>query len=175
MVLGMLRYSFTEGYQPIWITYLGTSESDGIGNLVIDASGVIFLGGTTISNYRDTYPCFINDNNPYQSGMLMQLRSELPTLIPTDPPSIPHIVLSAPWPQPSSGHSTVRFDLPESDVVSISLHDAGGRRIQNVLEGVWLNAGTHTKIIRWKHLSPGVYFIQLAGFWSKAVTKLLIQ
>ncbi|HTY36945.1 MAG TPA: FlgD immunoglobulin-like domain containing protein [Bacteroidota bacterium] len=74
--------------------------------------------------------------------------------------------LSQNYPNPFNPSTTVRFDLPEPAVVSLSVYDIGGVRVRSLLQGRALNAGTH--VLAWDGtnqngvpLPSGIYLLRL--------------
>jgi hypothetical protein len=68
------------------------------------------------------------------------------------------------YPNPSTGRTTVRFDLPVASTVLVSVYDAGGRRIATLGRGNWA-AGSGEVV--WngrddagRQVAPGVYFVR---------------
>jgi photosystem II stability/assembly factor-like uncharacterized protein len=89
--------------------------------------------------------------------------SDLPVAV--DPPGPPtRIALSNPWPNPSRGAVRCALTLPEAARVAVSVYDASGRRVVNLIERT-LEAGPHTLI--WsgrdrsgRQATPGVYYLR---------------
>jgi hypothetical protein len=70
-------------------------------------------------------------------------------------------------PNPTRGETTFELYLPRPDEVSMSIFDAAGRRVRDLLDGP-AGAGAHS--IRWdgrskrgEDVAPGVYFVRLTS------------
>jgi len=64
-------------------------------------------------------------------------------------------------PNPVTTAGTLRFSLPAAGLVSLSLHDASGRRVARLLERERLPGGAHQVALDASALRPGLYFAQL--------------
>jgi hypothetical protein len=67
-------------------------------------------------------------------------------------------------PNPSTGRTTIRFDLPVESTVLVSVYDAGGRRVATLGRGTWAAGGGE---VVWSgrddagaKVAPGVYFVR---------------
>lgn len=78
------------------------------------------------------------------------------------------------FPNPSSNSFTTVFFIPENSAVSISLLDAGGRKIKTVAQGNF-EAGNHQLQFEKENLSPGLYLLQLKSDAGIQIQKLVIQ
>ena len=75
------------------------------------------------------------------------------------------IRLDAPRPNPFASETRVSFTLPRASVARLSIHDASGRRIADLVSGQ-VSAGPHSVVWdgrddRGARLPPGVYFARL--------------
>jgi hypothetical protein len=68
------------------------------------------------------------------------------------------------YPNPSSGRTAVRFDLPAESSMLINVYDAGGRRVATAGRGTW--AAGRGEVV-WsgrddhgRPVAPGVYFVR---------------
>ncbi|MCP4547993.1 MAG: T9SS type A sorting domain-containing protein [bacterium] len=61
-------------------------------------------------------------------------------------------------PNPSSGQSSIAFDLPRAAAVELALYDINGRRVETLANGV-LGRGHH--VVRTGDLASGIYLIRL--------------
>jgi hypothetical protein len=80
-------------------------------------------------------------------------------------------------PNPLRTVTELRFDLPRSAQVSLTVHDVGGRTVVRLIEGR-LDAGEH--LLRWdgrdaagRAISSGVYFYRLAA-GGRVITRRLV-
>ncbi len=87
--------------------------------------------------------------------------------------------LSAPWPNPASGETTLRFSLARAGAASLSVHDLAGREVASLARGVHA-PGEH--LVRWdgrgadgRLLAPGLYLARLVtetGVRSTRIARL---
>jgi hypothetical protein len=76
------------------------------------------------------------------------------------------------YPNPFNAQTTIRFAIPESRQVKLTIYDLLGRQVETVLDE-YRQAGVHTVTFDATHLSSGVYFYRLqAGY--KVETKMMI-
>jgi len=64
------------------------------------------------------------------------------------------------YPNPFNPTTTIKFDLPASSQVKLSVYDISGRQISILANGI-LNSGTHSVEFNGAKLASGVYFYQL--------------
>jgi len=76
-------------------------------------------------------------------------------------------------PNPFNPTTTIRFALPAAGHYTLTVYDAGGRRLERIHAGR-LNAGGHDFTWRAESLPSGVYFARLAGNGLGAVRKLVL-
>jgi len=77
------------------------------------------------------------------------------------------VVRLAAWPNPTRGESVLEVYLPRPDEVSLSIYDAAGRLVRNLIKGQ-TRAGTHSltwdgRSERGDIVGPGTYFIRLTS------------
>ncbi len=71
---------------------------------------------------------------------------------------------------PFKQKTTLKYELPENDYVSISLYDSQGNLIRHIKNQVFTEAGSHTLNLDFKELANGLYFCILK---TKTATKNL--
>ena len=72
------------------------------------------------------------------------------------------VALRTPYPNPAAGGAVaIPYELPASGVVRLSLHDALGREVAVLVDGV-RPAGQHAAALASGALPAGVYFVRLA-------------
>ena len=71
------------------------------------------------------------------------------------------LALSAPFPNPTAGRSTVAFELPAAGAVDLAVFDLLGRRVATLVDGE-RQAGAHRVEVRARDLATGVYMVRLA-------------
>ena len=88
--------------------------------------------------------------------------------------SIPtELLLHSAYPNPFNASTTIRFDLPHSSNVSITLTDLTGRRVATLLEDR-LTAGRHRLTWDAKDYPAGVYLAQLKAGDQIRMTKVVL-
>jgi hypothetical protein len=100
-------------------------------------------------------------------GLVRLYRGEDPTGVPGNEPSSPGGVarLFAAYPNPFHPVTTIPFALSKSERVRVSVHDAAGRRVAHVGEGVFPE-GAHRMLWRGvddggRPVPSGIYFVRM--------------
>ncbi|MBP1658260.1 MAG: hypothetical protein H6Q31_2861, partial [Bacteroidetes bacterium] len=79
------------------------------------------------------------------------------------------------YPNPFNPSTTIRYELPKSSTVRLSVYDLLGREV-SVLVNESRNAGVHETTYDAAGLSSGVYFVRMqAGSFVETKTLLLIR
>ncbi len=78
------------------------------------------------------------------------------------------------YPNPFNPTTTISFDLPKGEAVSLSVYNALGELIQTLVEGQ-LSAGKHEVSFDGSRLASGVYFYRLQTSESSVVKKMLLM
>ena len=83
------------------------------------------------------------------------------------PPGTPSLALDAPRPNPAHAGTTLSFELPRAEAVTMRVHDVAGRVVRTLADGVVFGAGRHD--LRWDgrddaggEAAAGVYLVRLA-------------
>ena len=102
-----------------------------------------------------------------------------PTSSPASDVSAPAFRIRA-YPSPSRGRTTVDFDLPRDAAVTITVHDAAGRRVGTVGAGNYqAGRGKLTwsgRDVAGRPVAPGVYFLRgRTSRGESATSRVLIQ
>lgn len=84
------------------------------------------------------------------------------------------IYLLEAFPNPSADRVTTRFNLFESEVVTIEVYDITGRLVRTVMENRPLSAGTHEYAIDLADRPDGVYYIRMST-GSGSQTRRLVK
>jgi hypothetical protein len=94
------------------------------------------------------------------------------------PPVIPELVVSAARPSPFRGETQIELLLPESRVVTVTIHDVAGRRIRTLAERETV---LHGRVFRWTgdtdqggQVPAGVYFARIVA-GSDEVTRKIVR
>lgn len=83
------------------------------------------------------------------------------------------------WPNPFNPATTIAYAVERDGPVTIAIYDVAGRRIRTLLDGVRVEAGSHT--ITWNGLdergvrvSSGVYFCRLNARDAESTAKVIL-
>ncbi|MBD3398801.1 MAG: T9SS type A sorting domain-containing protein [Candidatus Coatesbacteria bacterium] len=74
----------------------------------------------------------------------------------------PQAALLQSHPNPAVGLTTITFELPEAQTVSLELFDVSGRLLRRLIESQPLSAGRHTCTLNTAGLTNGVYLYRLS-------------
>ncbi len=157
------RFSIAGGFSPALV-----GGSAALWNVHFDDSGV--TGGTT---YSATLT-FTSADEPLpgaaaQPALTLALRAEVSTgATAVGPDGLPTVTrLYAPYPNPLSGSTVVRFDLARPSPVTLDVFDLSGRRVARIADGEF-PPGTQT--LHWdgrardgQPLGAGLYFVRMSG------------
>lgn len=79
-------------------------------------------------------------------------------------------------PNPSRGRGVLGFSLPKDGKVSIHLYDIRGRRVDTMVDGLWMAAGPHTVDLnrRAAGLATGIYFYRIETEGSRTSGRIVI-
>jgi len=77
------------------------------------------------------------------------------------------------FPNPFNSFTTIRFDLPEKQFVTVSIFDLNGNLVETLLRDE-LTAGNYS--VRWdaKNRASGIYFVKLAGESTARMSKVVL-
>lgn len=78
------------------------------------------------------------------------------------------------YPNPFNPTTQIRFALPESQVVSISVYDVNGRLISNLIDNARYSAGHHQVTFDGSGLSSGIYIYTLTTSDGLSMTRKLL-
>jgi hypothetical protein len=80
------------------------------------------------------------------------------------------------YPNPFNPSTVIRFDLPVSAPVSITVYDALGRKVARLIDGERLQAGSHAVPFEAAGFASGIYIYRLnAGSYSAAREMILLR
>lgn len=77
------------------------------------------------------------------------------------------------YPNPFNAATTIRYALPETAVVTLSVFEISGRHIVKLVDG-WRQGGVHDVTFDASHLPTGVYFARLTSGDFQQTQKLLV-
>lgn len=84
----------------------------------------------------------------------------------------PGMTLSRPWPNPVRGKTSIRYTLPTSTMITLSVVDVQGRVIRQLASEIQ-SVGVHTVNIT-TDLNPGMYFLRLRAGAVQQTQKMVV-
>jgi subtilisin family serine protease len=120
--------------------------------------------------------------DPYMGWGRLNLWFALQQIVPNDAPEIAEASGSpfrvAARPNPAAYETAVRFTLPVNAWVKVSIHDAAGRRVRELFDGV---GRTGANDVAWdgrdgsgSRVAPGIYFARVESSGRSEVDKIAI-
>ncbi len=100
-----------------------------------------------------------------------------------DPASVPQLLdpaypnefdISTPYPNPFNSSTTIRYQLPKSQQVTMRIFDINGRETTTLLINEQLQAGSHQIIWNATDQPTGIYFAQLQSSGMSEMKKLVL-
>lgn len=91
-----------------------------------------------------------------------------------DSPALPNTLRLLPnYPNPFNPSTVIRYELPESGKVSVSVFDITGKQVARLLDGEQ-KAGHHKIAFSANNLGSGVYFVKLATAKEQTFRKIML-
>ncbi|MBI1798957.1 MAG: choice-of-anchor D domain-containing protein [Candidatus Eisenbacteria bacterium] len=158
------RFSIVGGFSPSLIAGVGRTLSIAFND----------AGATADSEYTATLTLSSTDEplpgTTAQPDLVISMKAQLSSGtvgVETPPPPPQFTRLYAPFPNPLSGSSTVRFDLALAAQARLEVFDLSGRRVTKLADRAF-DPGRYS--VRWdgrgeggRALGPGLYFVRLSG------------
>jgi hypothetical protein len=111
----------------------------------------------------------------FSSGVWRRPLQEVATSADMVPPAAAtQFALAQNYPNPFNPSTTIRFDLPHPERVTLAVYDAVGREIARLAEGAY-PAGVHSVVFDATGISSGVYFYRMTAGSFTEVRKLLLM
>jgi endonuclease/exonuclease/phosphatase family metal-dependent hydrolase len=107
--------------------------------------------GSYLSTTSDHYPVWTRFQFEQDPVSINDLELEIPQ----------RVHLHQNYPNPFNPGTTITFELPQSDVVTLKVYDGTGRLVSILHQQSTLNAGTHHSRFDASHLTSGVYLYRL--------------
>jgi photosystem II stability/assembly factor-like uncharacterized protein len=120
---------------------------------------------------------FENNNNNLYVGTFGRgvFKSGVLTGIENSDPNIPsQYSLAQNYPNPFNPSTTISFDLPVSDEVTIEVFDISGRLVNTIEKSKMYSAGSHSLRFEGGNLSSGVYFYRITTPRFTDVKKMIL-
>ena len=84
-------------------------------------------------------------------------------------------LLDAPVPNPANAQTFVNFELPATATVNMTVVDALGRPVVQVLNNEWMNEGQQQVAIDTRTMAQGMYLIVLEAEGTQLLQKLVVN
>jgi hypothetical protein len=158
--VGLFSSTELDGMNTIW----SPEAHDTIGNVTIDMIDVRQSDGyVAVATYANgTYTTYI---------------TEVPdvSISVTEPEVLPQaFALSAAYPNPFNATTTVPYHLPRAGVVTASVYNLRGQKIETLFQG-WRQAGRQDLQWQPRNVASGVYFIRLDFEDTARITQVVVQ
>lgn len=156
---GGVTWSANERLSEAFDPHLGFPNQNKMGDyfhMVSDDAGFSLAWSATFNGEQDVY---YGRMNLAASGV-------------EDPQDVSLIMLTAD-PNPFTGSTTLRYDLPQDVFVTLAVYDMAGRKISTLVSSRQ-PAGTHLAHLDGSRLASGVYLCRLSAGMAQDTEKLLI-
>ena len=132
--------------------------------MTFEAGDRVRLSTTYENTTNDAIQYGLLSTDEMQFLFYMYFTGTLPTLIQEDdnPSTLNQPSISAPYPNPVQGKSSLNLTMDRTAAVSVEVYNAIGQRVQNLAQGTF-EKGKYT--LEWdaNGVSAGVYFVVLKG------------
>ncbi|MFC2133571.1 SBBP repeat-containing protein [Bacteroidota bacterium] len=160
-------------------TYLGGSFADRAGTILVDNDGSVIVAG---SSYSPDYPVTQNTYRQFLNWSYDVIITRLDSDLSADPTGtkdnddIPEqFILYANYPNPFNPTTNIRFDLPSSEFVNLTVYNLLGEKISNLISEI-KPAGIHTINFDASDLKSGMYIYRIeAGNFVESRKMLLVK
>ena len=78
------------------------------------------------------------------------------------------------YPNPFNPVTQIRFDLPEKNIISLSVYNNLGQEVAVMIKNKFFNPGSYEVSLNGNNLASGVYFYSLKSEKYYAVGKMLL-
>jgi ligand-binding sensor domain-containing protein len=82
--------------------------------------------------------------------------------------------LSPSYPNPFNPSTTIQYQLPQQETVSLEVFDMAGRKVRTLIAGEQQKVGTHTMRFDASNLSSGVYFVRIQAGTFQDIQKITL-
>ncbi|GEM_PF-1339148 len=162
-----------DGTQLLYGSYCGGSEKDFGRHIGIHPnSSAIYIIGETFSN---DFP-LVNAPQTTPGGAFLAKLDLTTDGLPGGDNQFPdQFQLYQNYPNPFNASTIIKYYLPESSQVNLTIVDLLGQEVQSLVNG-WQSSGVHQVTFNAEHLNSGVYFYQLhAGDFTTTRKMILLK
>ncbi len=130
---------------------------------------------TEVKFYISAKDIFTTRTSPYNAPANLFSTKQTTTGVGTIPPLPTTFALKQNYPNPFNPTTTITFDLPFSDVVSLKVYDVLGKEVATLVNG-FRQRRTHFIPFDGSYLASGVYFYRLqTTFFSRTKRMMLVK
>ncbi|MBT7618486.1 MAG: T9SS type A sorting domain-containing protein, partial [Calditrichaeota bacterium] len=196
--VGQKQEDFSFGWEPkvtkTWYRRAAT-YADANGDGIVDEMDVIGIGVNWGNTYEDASTLFeINPTNLeiinqhrdsfsvlYKSlsgdnEAVVQIRNLLENILKMEPTVPLSYALEQNFPNPFNPTTTIRFSLPESQVVNLTVYDLMGQEVMSPIENGSFNTGQHDFILDASSLSNGIYIYRFqSANWGQSRKMVIVK
>ncbi|MBT7789502.1 MAG: T9SS type A sorting domain-containing protein [Calditrichaeota bacterium] len=195
---GQKRGDVSFGWEPkvinTWYTRAAT-YADANGDGIVDEMDVIGIGVNWGNSYEGASTTFeidpmnlkiINQHRDSFSALykslsgdneaVVQIRNLLENILKMEPTVPLSYALEQNFPNPFNPTTTIRFSLPESQVVNLTVYDLMGQEVMSPIENGSFNTGQHDFILDASSLSNGIYIYRFqSANWGQSRKMVIVK
>ncbi|NIR47157.1 T9SS type A sorting domain-containing protein [candidate division KSB1 bacterium] len=170
-----------EGSTLFYSSFLGGNDRENAMSLALDSMGNVYVTGWTAStNFPITESVFQTSNAGLSDAFVYKLSYREPTSVANHPRDVPEaFALHQNYPNPFNPTTTISFSLAASRNVTLTIYNALGQQVRNLLTAVPHQAGHF--VVRWdgkdqdgRSVASGVYLYRIQAGNFVEVKKMLL-
>ena len=140
-----------------------------------EVSGKTFVldpnDGTLFKNHQSAFQEIYNSLSG-EGEVIEEIREMLRTVLGIQTPEV--FSLHQNYPNPFNPTTTIQFDLPTDEFISLTVYDILGRTVIEPVKNTIYQAGTYSIVFDGSQLSSGVYYYTLQAGKHNEIRKMLI-